>query len=330
MQKTKGKISLKSDRLAGRHPLSLLAFFACILCICMFTRNPVILGIATVFGFLSLACLTGFRKTLKHFKWMLILAVVTAAINPLYNHRGRTVLARFPSGNALTFEAVFYGFTAALILISMITWFACLNYCFDEDKMLYVFGRLSPAVSLTLSMTLRFVPEFLSKARELDRISAGIYKNGESSAKKKRGPLLYLKRKIKVFSALLTWALEGSVKRAEGMRDRGYGRTKRTAYSVFKWTMKDTVFTVVPLVKASAYFFFQYKGAFRFWFYPELYGELLAPKALAGYVLLVILVMLPMVYNYQAVGRHRTSGRNLSRFYMADADTVACPTDRAS
>ncbi len=40
----------------------------------------------------------------------------------------------------------------------VIQWFSCYNKVMTSDKFIYLFGRLIPALSLILSMALRFVP----------------------------------------------------------------------------------------------------------------------------------------------------------------------------
>ena len=39
-------------------------------------------------------------------------------------------------------------------------WFSSYNEIMTSDKFVYLFGRVIPALSLVLSMTLRFVPKF--------------------------------------------------------------------------------------------------------------------------------------------------------------------------
>jgi energy-coupling factor transport system permease protein len=46
------------------------------------------------------------------------------------------------------------------MLAAVISWFSCYNAVMTSDKFVYLFGRVIPALSLILSMTLRFVPKF--------------------------------------------------------------------------------------------------------------------------------------------------------------------------
>ena len=86
--------------------------------------------------------------------------LMAALINPAFNHEGITILTYLPSGNPLTLESVLYGIAAAMMLAAVITWFSCYTAVMTSDKFIYLFGRIIPALSLVLSMTLRFVPKF--------------------------------------------------------------------------------------------------------------------------------------------------------------------------
>ncbi|MBP3238574.1 MAG: energy-coupling factor transporter transmembrane protein EcfT [Lachnospiraceae bacterium] len=282
--------------LTGRHPVSLLVFFVCVTGISMFSKNPAVLFMSMFFSITSLAKLKGLGGMLRFLRTMLVLALLTAVINPLFNHRGRTVLARFHNGQPLTLEACFYGLYAAMILISVLAWFSCFNHCFDTDKLLYLFGRFSPRLSLMLSMSLRFVPEFAAKAKEISGIQRML-------AGGNRGIIQKIKNGTAVFGSLLTWVLEGSVMRSESMRMRGYGVAKRKMYSAYKWEAEDTAFTALSLVFTGIYLALLYAGSFKFWFYPYVYGRIFAPQAVAGYLTLALLMCLPLIFDNRLEGR---------------------------
>ena len=91
---------------------------------------------------------------------LLPMALMAALINPAFNHEGATLLAYLPSGNPLTLESIAYGFAAAAMLAAVVLWFSCYTAVMTSDKFVYLFGRVIPALSLVLSMTLRFVPKF--------------------------------------------------------------------------------------------------------------------------------------------------------------------------
>lgn len=51
------------------------------------------------------------------------------------------------------------------MLAAVVTWFSCYTAVMTSDKFVYLFGRVIPALSLVLSMTLRFVPKFQAQFR---------------------------------------------------------------------------------------------------------------------------------------------------------------------
>ena len=48
----------------------------------------------------------------------------------------------------------------ALLMMSVILWFAIYNVIMTSDKFIYIFGRIIPHLSLIISMSLRYVPRF--------------------------------------------------------------------------------------------------------------------------------------------------------------------------
>ena len=57
-----------------------------------------------------------------------------------------------------------YGLVMAVMLVCTLVWFSCYTVVMTSDKFIYLFGRIIPALSLVLSMCLRFVPKFIKEA----------------------------------------------------------------------------------------------------------------------------------------------------------------------
>ncbi|MBQ4316925.1 MAG: energy-coupling factor transporter transmembrane protein EcfT, partial [Clostridia bacterium] len=76
---------------------------------------------------------------------------------------GATIVLYFANGNPLTLESILYGLSAGVLLVTLLLWFASFNRIMTSDKFIYLFGRIIPALSLVLSMSLRFVPKFKSQ-----------------------------------------------------------------------------------------------------------------------------------------------------------------------
>ena len=80
--------------------------------------------------------------------------LMMALINPAFNHEGVTIIDYLPSGNPLTLESIVYGFTSAVMIVSVICHFSCYNEIMTSDKFIYLFGKIIPAMSLIISMTM--------------------------------------------------------------------------------------------------------------------------------------------------------------------------------
>ena len=160
-------------------------------------------------------------------------ALLAALVNLAFNHEGATILAYLPSGNPLTLESIAYGFAAAAMLAAVVLWFSCWNTVMTSDKLMHLFGRVVPALSLLLSMTLRFVPRFQAKLREVTAARRGMGLYAE------KGRLQKLKSAVTVFSVMVTWSLENAVETADSMKSRGYGLPGRTAFSLYRYSRRD-------------------------------------------------------------------------------------------
>lgn len=245
------------------HPaVNFFYFFAVISFSCWF-MHPVCLFISFFGGVLYFAVLKGKKAAAKRLFFILPVFLSAALINPAFNHGGITVVAYLPSGNPLTLESVIYGICAAFMLVSVICWFSCFNEVITSDKIMYLFGRIIPSLSLVISMTLRFVPQFshkLSQTAQAQRVLSGDYAK-KSIVKRAKFGLL-------VLSATVTAALENSIETAESMKARGFGLKGRAFFSVFKFTKRDKKTLVFLFLSAVYILWGGFCGAFYFSFFP--------------------------------------------------------------
>lgn len=155
------------DVFSSYHPLVAMLYFVLVLFFTMCLLHPVSLLISLLTATLYALLLNGgtaLRKSLRYLLPMLLLAIL---LNPAFNHAGMTILCYLPSGNPLTLESILYGIAAALMLVAVMLWFRCYTVVMTSDKFIYLFGRIIPALSLVLSMTLRFVPRFKAQLQQV-------------------------------------------------------------------------------------------------------------------------------------------------------------------
>ena len=277
-----------NDAFSGLHPVVNFAYFAVVLLLTMFLMHPICLVLALAGALTYAAVLFGVRRLLRQALFLLPLLLVTVAISVAFNHRGVTVWAYLPNGNPLTLESAFYGLTAAVLLAAVLVWFSCCNVVLTSDKFVYLFGRVLPAMSLLLSMTLRFVPRFRAQAAIVADAQRCI---GRSP---KQGNLLQRARNgLQIFSILVTWALENAVDTADSMKSRGYGLKGRTAFSIYRMDRRSMGILAVVLLEGLYVAVGSFAGALRWAFYPALEGAPLSFYGASVYLVFFLLCLLP-------------------------------------
>ena len=222
---------MRRDAFAGFHPAVNLCFFAVAIGLSMFLMHPVFLTISLLCSGAYLWYLQGAVGFRRQLGFLLPVLVFTAALNPLFNHEGVTVLFYLQNGNPVTFEALCFGLASAVLMAASILWFSCCNAVFTTDKIIFLFGRIIPSLSLLISMTLRFVPRFRSYLQRTMQVQRAMQAPG--------GKLGELRQALTAFSATVSWAMEQSIVTADSMKSRGYGLPGRTAFSIFRFDKRD-------------------------------------------------------------------------------------------
>ena len=222
------------DTFSSCHPVINFLYFGLVLLFTMCFDHPLARGV-TLLGALCYALYLNGNKTVRLcIRFLLPMLLLTAIINPAFSHEGVTILRYLPSGNPLTLESIFFGLGASLMLIAVILWFSCYNAVMTSDKFVYLFGRIIPALSLVLSMTLRFVPKFAAQAKAVSEAQRCVGRDTRTGTLLQR-----IKNGVTIISILVTWALENAIETADSMRGRGYGLPGRTAYSIYRFDERD-------------------------------------------------------------------------------------------
>jgi energy-coupling factor transport system permease protein len=224
-----------NDAFSTYHPIINFFYFSVILIISMFFNHPMVLGISLVSAIIYSFILQGWKKVLKfNLLFMLPMLIIVALINPLFNHAGVTILFYLKNGNPITLESIIYGIVMSVMLVQVMIWFSCYNIIMTSDKFIYLFGRIMPALSLTFSMVLRFVPKFKNQLKVISNGQKCIGRditNGNILMRAKHG--------VTILSIMVTWALENAIETADSMKARGYGLKGRTAFSLYRFDKRD-------------------------------------------------------------------------------------------
>lgn len=212
------------------NPFVLLLYYAAVLAGSAMLMHPATLLISVLGGLLTASCAMGMKRALKRLLKMLPLALLTALVNPLFNHEGATILLYLFDGNPLTLESILYGAAAGLMLLGSLSWFLTVSESLTGEKWMYLLGKAVPTLSLILSLIFRFVPKLLRQIRQINDALA-LSERDQSR----------LRRAFHAFSAVIGWALEDAAETADSMRCRGYGLSGRSAYSRYQFDLRDAV-----------------------------------------------------------------------------------------
>ena len=222
------------DTFSSCHPTVNFLYFGLVLLFTMCFDHP-LTRIVSLAGALCYDLYLNGRKAAGFtLKYMVPMLLLTAIINPAFSHEGVTILTYLPSGNPLTLESILFGGAAALMLVAVVLWFGCYNTVMTSDKFVYLFGRVIPALSLVLSMTLRFVPKFRAQIHSVSEAQRCVGRDISNGSVLQR-----LKNGVTILSIMVTWTLENAIETADSMRGRGYGLPGRTAYSIYHFDERD-------------------------------------------------------------------------------------------
>ena len=109
-----------ADSFSTYHPAVNFLYFTLVLLCSMFLMHPLCLAVSLGSAVAYALCLGG-RKALRfQLRFLLPLLLLTALLNPAFNHQGVTILLYLPSGNPLTAESIFYGLASAAMMAAVL------------------------------------------------------------------------------------------------------------------------------------------------------------------------------------------------------------------
>ncbi len=289
------------DSFSSYHPLINFLYFTLVLLCTMCFMHPVSLLISLGCALSYNIYLTGKKGVRMALAFMLPMMLLAALVNPAFNHEGGTLLTYLPSGNPLTLESIVYGFAAAVMLASVILWFACYTEVMTSDKFVYLFGRIIPALSLVLSMTLRFVPKFKAQFQVVCEAQQCVGRDLSDG-----GILQRTKNAITIFSIMITWCLENAIETADSMKSRGYGLPGRTAFSIYRFDDRDKA--ALSWLGLCGFFILSgwLAGGFYWRYYPTMKGGVINPLTVCFQLSYLALCLTPVFLNLAADRKWRT------------------------
>lgn len=272
------------------HPIVNFMYFVFVIGFAMFFMHPVCLLISLVCSFAYSVMLKGRGAIKTNLIYMLPMLIAMALINPAFNHEGITILEYLPSGNPLTLESVAYGLAAATMIICVICWFSCYNQIMTSDKFIYLFGKIIPAMSLVISMTLRFVPKFSAQLKVVTNAQRCMGRDVACGSLIKRA-----RHGLNILSVMVTWSLENGIETADSMKSRGYGIPGRTAFSIFTFDKRDKKAFLCILILGIYTFVGNLMGGMYFRYFPSVKSAELSPFSASVFVSYLLLCMCPAI-----------------------------------
>lgn len=281
-----------TDAFSKLHPTVNFIFFAFVLALSMFVMNPVCLALSLVCALVNAVYLNGIKTVKLCLKFILPMVLLVIIINPVFNHQGVTILTYFPWGNPLTLESIVYGTASAALLSSVVLWFSVFNSVITSDKLVYLFGRIIPSLSLVLSMSLRFVPKFSAQLKNVRNAQRCIGRDISDGSVLNR-----IKNGIRIISIMLLWSMENAIETADSMKSRGFGLKGRTAYSIYKFDRRDLIVLIIVALLGVSVSVAVIAGVIDFYYFPLIKGNLTDIMSIATFFLYGILMLIPTILN---------------------------------
>ena len=273
--------------LTDANPITAFVWLMTTAGIAMFSFNPLLLGISLIGAFLYFFIRNPDTKLTSALPW-LGLCLLSAVLNPLFSHSGGTVLFVM-NHNPVTLEAFIYGAVLGGAILAVLYWFKSFQQIMTGDKLLYIFGSALPRMTLILSIALRYIPLLKQQTRKIrdSQKALGLFKD-ENLLDRLRG-------EMRIFSVLVTWALENGIITADSMSARGYGVGRRTRFAIFRFTLCDGLMCALCLLLGGFVIWATAAAKLEFVFYPYIKMHGASLMGSLAYITYAILALFPSI-----------------------------------
>ena len=220
------------------HPAVNFLYFTTVIAGMIVFQHPIFLLISFICAFIYSIKRNGW-KALAFNIVLIPLVVVYAFYYSSYNHFGVTVLQQNSIGNNITLESLVYGLVLGFVIAGVLIWFSCVYSVFTTDKVIYLFGKVSPRLSLFLAIILRMVPRIKKEAKKINTAQRGIGRGANQGNIFRR-----LRNSIRILSMLITWTIDSLTMVSESMRSRGSSLRGRKAFSIYRFDNRDRAYVI--------------------------------------------------------------------------------------
>lgn len=284
-------------RFDSYHPTINAIYFAAVIFCSIAFRQPIYLALSFCCGVCYLTKLRG-RKGLLFSLSLLPFAALFALWYAFYHHFGVTVLRQNFIGNDITAESLLCGLTYGVTVAAVLIWLGCMHAIFTADKVVYLFGRISPRLSLFLSILLRTVPRMKAQYRRINDAQRALGRGSDQGNLWQR-----FCHRLRICSILITWLIESLVTSSESMRCRGYTLRHRTAFSIYRFDLRDRALVISFFACFTALAMAYLLDQTSILFDPAMILTPITPISCVFYIIYATFCLLPMAL--QIIGEYR-------------------------
>lgn len=286
-------------RFDSYHPAINLLYFAAVIAAAVLFDHPCCIAVGYGCAFVYSVALGG-RRALVFDLALVPLMAAFALFYGSYRHFGVTVLGVNFIGNSITLEALVYGAVIAAKTACVLMWFSCLLRVFSSDKLVYLFARVTPKLSLYLAVLLRAVPRTVQRWRTVAMGRSGVGRGTGQGNILRRGRDFF-----RILSIVVTWTLEDFVESAASMESRGAALRGRTAFALYRFDHRDRSLvlglTALITTQLMAWLLDQTRAVYD----PVIVANRVTPVSVVFYALYALLGLLPWLLQMGAALRWR-------------------------
>ena len=265
------------------HPAVNLIYFAAVLVGMITFQHPVFLVISFLCAYAYSVKRNGWKAVV--FNLCLLLFVVAFALYySSYTHFGMTVLRQNFVGNNMTQESLVYGAVLGVTGAGVCIWFSCVFSVFTTDKVVYLFGKVSPRLSLFLAIALRMIPRIKKEAKRINMAQQGIGRGANQGNLWQR-----FRNSLRIVSMLITWTIDSLTIASESMRSRGSSLRGRKAFSIYRFDNRDRLFVIGLFLCLTLTMMAMLLGQTDMVYDPKIIWTQVNPLFCIGYVVLCLM-----------------------------------------
>lgn len=270
------------------HPAVNFIFFASVIYGAVTFKHPVFLLIAYLCAFAYSVKRCGKRAVILNL-CLLPLILAFALYYSSYHHFGVTVLKKNFINNDITLESIVYGLVIGLRFATLCMWLEAMFRVVSSDKVVYLFGKISPLLSLFLTILLRLIPRIGLEARRINLAQKGIGRGSNQGNVFQR-----FVNSLRIFSMLITWMISALALESDSMRSRGSLLRGRTAFSIYRFDNRDRAFVIGLFACITLTIMGVILGASKMWYNPRIIWRPLSGIGVVAAIGYLVLCLMPM------------------------------------